>query len=205
MVKKPKKGRTKDRASSESRLLDAAKKVFSEKGFSAATTRAIAREADVNLALIVRYFKNKYGLFSAVIERDLRKHINSALPYPPCKTFLEECLTFTKNRFCRHTAEIEYWRIVVGQFVTDSKFVRKFQDASLIQSDVADFEKRLIPHFKKIKVTDVKEVRKFAQRIEINIAAAVFFNIIIAGISQEEALKDLLQFVEEYCKMVYSL
>ena len=40
---------------------------FSEVGFEATTIRAVAKEADVDPALVMHYFKNKDGLFDAVI------------------------------------------------------------------------------------------------------------------------------------------
>lgn len=44
-----------------------AQSVFTEFGYDAATTREIARRADVNVALIKRYFGSKLGLFEQAI------------------------------------------------------------------------------------------------------------------------------------------
>lgn len=49
-------------------LLDAATRIFGRDGFSAATTKAIAREAGANQALISYHFGGKEGLYAAVIE-----------------------------------------------------------------------------------------------------------------------------------------
>ena len=51
------------------RILDAAVQVFSKKGYSGAGVREIAREANVNLAMIGYYFDNKAGLFKAIVNR----------------------------------------------------------------------------------------------------------------------------------------
>jgi hypothetical protein len=48
-------------------ILDAARAIFSEKGFDAAGTREIADRAGVNAALINRYFGSKEGLFAEAI------------------------------------------------------------------------------------------------------------------------------------------
>ncbi len=50
-------------------ILDAAEAVFSDLGFAGATTRAIAVEAGVNLALIHYHFGTKEQLFDAVFSR----------------------------------------------------------------------------------------------------------------------------------------
>jgi len=48
-------------------ILEAALKVFSEKGFGGASMRAIAREAGINQPLIYWYFEGKEDLFGAVV------------------------------------------------------------------------------------------------------------------------------------------
>lgn len=50
------------------RLLKAASNVFSKKGFSGATVKAIAEEADCNVSLISYHFDGKEGLFRALLE-----------------------------------------------------------------------------------------------------------------------------------------
>lgn len=50
------------------KLLAAAKKVFSQKGYSAATVKDIVDEAGVNVSLISYHFKGKEGLLHACVE-----------------------------------------------------------------------------------------------------------------------------------------
>lgn len=49
-------------------LIEAATRVFGRDGFHAATTKAIAREAGANQALISYHFGGKEGLYTAVVE-----------------------------------------------------------------------------------------------------------------------------------------
>jgi AcrR family transcriptional regulator len=49
-------------------ILDAAMRVFAEKGFSRATNRDVAREAGITAGLIYYYFDNKEALLQAVLE-----------------------------------------------------------------------------------------------------------------------------------------
>ncbi|HZJ80598.1 MAG TPA: TetR family transcriptional regulator [Dysgonamonadaceae bacterium] len=52
----------------EEKIIDAARKLFTQKGFSATRTRDIAEEADINLALLNYYFRSKQNLFQIIIE-----------------------------------------------------------------------------------------------------------------------------------------
>lgn len=52
----------------ESRLLAAAFALWTEGGFSAVTTRAVARRAEVNEVTLFRHFGNKAGLIEAMVD-----------------------------------------------------------------------------------------------------------------------------------------
>jgi AcrR family transcriptional regulator len=54
---------------SRNRILDAAEDLFSAKGFGVTSTRLIARQAGVNIALLYYYFESKEGLYRALMER----------------------------------------------------------------------------------------------------------------------------------------
>jgi len=56
---------------SRDRLLDAARDLFSERGFHATSTRSIAARAGCNLSLIRYYFGGKEGLLRAVVGRNV--------------------------------------------------------------------------------------------------------------------------------------
>ncbi|MFT3738270.1 MAG: TetR/AcrR family transcriptional regulator [Breznakibacter sp.] len=57
-----------DSQSTELKIKEAAVKVFLSKGFDGATTRAIAQEVGMNLALVNYYFRSKEKLFTAIFE-----------------------------------------------------------------------------------------------------------------------------------------
>ena len=59
---------TETELSTEDKILLAASKVFTEKGFSGARTRDIAEEAGINLALLNYYFRTKEKLFEQVMK-----------------------------------------------------------------------------------------------------------------------------------------
>jgi AcrR family transcriptional regulator len=56
-----------DAAKTSSRILSAAKLAFSRHGYTNASIREIAALADVNSALVARYFGSKAGLFEAAL------------------------------------------------------------------------------------------------------------------------------------------
>lgn len=53
------------------RILDAAQRLFADKGFNGASLRAVTREAEVNLAAIHYHFGSKEGLVRALLDRVL--------------------------------------------------------------------------------------------------------------------------------------
>ncbi len=57
-------------ATSRDRLLDAAARLFHEKGYDGTTTREIGAEAGVDAALIARHFGNKAGLYVAAVRAE---------------------------------------------------------------------------------------------------------------------------------------
>jgi len=58
-----------ERPDTKTRILDAAEKLFGEKGFDATSLRDITTEADVNLAAVNYHFQSKESLIEAVILR----------------------------------------------------------------------------------------------------------------------------------------
>ena len=63
-------------------LLEAAAKVFSERGFKRTTIAEVARRADVGKGTIYEYFDSKESLFLALFEWFCRESLQSAAPAP---------------------------------------------------------------------------------------------------------------------------
>lgn len=74
------KTRTEKAAETRARLLNAARKLFSEKGFEGSRSQEIADLATANKAMINYHFQGKLGLFTAVIREDLES-ISGELSY----------------------------------------------------------------------------------------------------------------------------
>ncbi|WP_118972908.1 TetR/AcrR family transcriptional regulator [Taibaiella koreensis] len=60
-------------ASTEEKIKEAARVVFTKKGYAATKTRDIAEEAGLNLALLNYYFRSKEKLFEIVMIENLQK------------------------------------------------------------------------------------------------------------------------------------
>lgn len=70
----------KDGVKTRDKILETAIKLFAEKGFNGTTTKEIAEEADVNEALIFRYFSTKRELYGAIIEKKIAEEPGIELP-----------------------------------------------------------------------------------------------------------------------------
>ena len=66
--------------STEEKIMEAARKVFTKKGYAATRTRDIAEEAGINLALLNYYFRSKEKLFQQVMGEKLLQLFGVILP-----------------------------------------------------------------------------------------------------------------------------
>lgn len=67
-------------SSSEEKIKEAARKVFTRKGYAATRTRDIAEEAGINLALLNYYFRSKEKLFSQVMMEKIQEFFGLLFP-----------------------------------------------------------------------------------------------------------------------------
>lgn len=61
----------------ESRIKEAARRVFHKKGYAATRTRDIATESGINLALLNYYFRSKHKLFEMIMEETMVQFLQS--------------------------------------------------------------------------------------------------------------------------------
>jgi AcrR family transcriptional regulator len=62
--------------STEEKIISAARKVFTEKGYAATRTRDIAEVAGINLALLNYYFRSKEKLFDLIMMENLHQFMD---------------------------------------------------------------------------------------------------------------------------------
>ncbi|HEY4155247.1 MAG TPA: helix-turn-helix domain-containing protein [Puia sp.] len=66
--------------STEEKFKEAARKVFTRKGYAATRTRDIAEEAGLNLALLNYYFRSKEKLFGLIMAEKMQQFFGFMLP-----------------------------------------------------------------------------------------------------------------------------
>jgi AcrR family transcriptional regulator len=64
----------------EEKIKEAARKLFTEKGFDAVKTRDIAEEAGINQALLNYYFRSKEKLFDIVMIENFEQFVKQLIP-----------------------------------------------------------------------------------------------------------------------------
>jgi AcrR family transcriptional regulator len=66
--------------STEEKIIDAARMIFTKKGFLATTVRDIAAEADINVASVNYYFRSKEKLFAVIMDEVIKKLFDKIEP-----------------------------------------------------------------------------------------------------------------------------
>lgn len=66
--------------STEKKIKDAARMIFTKKGFLATTIRDIAAEADINVASVNYYFRSKEKLFESIMDEAVKRLFNKIEP-----------------------------------------------------------------------------------------------------------------------------
>ncbi len=89
-----------DDGSAQQKIKQAARKLFTEKGFDAVKTRDIAAEAGMNLALLNYYFRSKQKLFDIIMIENFEQFIGQLIPVLGDERLsLEERLTQVVGRY----------------------------------------------------------------------------------------------------------
>jgi len=92
----------------KNRVLEAAGRVFADKGFEAATVRSICELADANIAAVNYYFKDKKSLYlAAVIEAQCAREGAVPMPQWPAGTPAADRLRGFIHTFLRRLLEEE--------------------------------------------------------------------------------------------------
>ena len=64
----------------EGKIKEAARIVFTQKGYAAARTRDIAEEAGINLSLLNYYFRSKEKLFNIIMTEKIQQFFGAMFP-----------------------------------------------------------------------------------------------------------------------------
>ena len=79
-------------------IMESAKKVFIDKGFTSTTTANIAKEADISEVTLFRYFSSKQELFESIIQPLLNASINDESPSDKFETVEQKIYNLLDRR-----------------------------------------------------------------------------------------------------------
>ncbi|OOM77049.1 TetR/AcrR family transcriptional regulator [Clostridium sp. BL-8] len=119
------------------RILDAAYKLFNEKGYYNTTTADISKEADVATGSVYAYFEDKKEIYIKVIER-----FNKKFDYPTHDFWVEN-----KNKQFNNAEEAkELFKIFIKMMVDFHDFTKTFHNEmealTLLDKDIAAVRKK---------------------------------------------------------------
>ena len=200
MAKKAESPKSKDRLLTEAKLLEAAEVVFSKEGFKGATTRIIAKKACCNLALINRYFEGKYGLFLSLIEKKAEIVKSKDFVYPPQKTLTDELICFGEFYLSNLTSNLNLFKIVTGQFLSDQKFLKKFRDKLPLLEGNQVVEERLDEFIKEGLISKKYTSKQIVADIETYALGLTLTKILIRGEDRNTVMDDLKTFITQYTR-----
>ncbi len=152
-----------DLSEKEMKILDAAVKVFSEKGFSASTTKEIAKNAGIAEGTIFRYYKTKKDILRGILiqtiniisskvvigavekillttdEKDIR-HVLKEFLYDRIKLidtiFPMARVVLTEAIFHEDVREAVYQNIIVRAIEVFEAFHKRMSEKGMLRSDV---------------------------------------------------------------------
>lgn len=128
--------RKRDREASKQAFMQAGLRVFSEHGYDAATTKAIAAEAGLNEQLITRYFGGKAGLLLEILASFVDQERDGANHPPAAATVEEEILQFLRHRNGRLLELQDFFRAFLPMSLHDGSIRDRLRPILLRESSV---------------------------------------------------------------------
>jgi AcrR family transcriptional regulator len=127
-------------------ILKAAMDLFAEKGFRGTTTRDLASLADVNEAIIFRYFTNKTGLYRAILEEKVQqgreeqyREVEKLAQSSDSQAFLE----FLGNKFFeRHEQDGTFLRLLLFSALERHELADMFLASMAIRDPLVAYMER---------------------------------------------------------------
>ncbi|NUN07058.1 MAG: TetR/AcrR family transcriptional regulator [Bdellovibrio sp.] len=189
-----------DRSASEERLLNAGREIFSKHGFDGATTKMIAKKADVNESLIARYFDGKEGLLLAIIESFLHEMNHRELPYPAQETLAQELECYVKDRIkdgCTHT---DFAKIIFSQALVNKQFKKRMRETIPMQLDHRLVE-RIQGLADKGKLRAGTKVEEVCFDVDTYMDGMFFFECILHETPREELITQTVRFMKKFAEL----
>lgn len=200
----PNKPKKRDRSASEEKLMDAGREVFSKHGFDGATTKMIAKKADVNESLIGRYFDGKAGLLIAIIKKFVDEIGDRSLPYPPQNSLGDELACYVEDRVQRGCEKEDFAKIIFNQALVDKKFKKQLRETVTMQIDPLLIE-RVQRLFDLKKIKQDTDIHRLCEEVDTYLDGTFFFDRVLIEEQEEKIAKDAVTFVRSYSRLYESV
>jgi TetR/AcrR family transcriptional regulator len=136
----------------EEAILDAAMKVFTRRGYAAARTAEIAREAGINRALLHYYYRDKETIFNLIFETRFHEFFSGVFIIFQSDVDLEskihELINHEINTFSKHPH--------LAQFVI---------------GEIAQYPERLVEYGKKLNLNPQVAIQTFEKQVRAAVEA----------------------------------
>jgi DNA-directed RNA polymerase subunit L len=193
--------RHRDRCASEERILKAAKEIFAKLGFNGATTKMIAKKADMNESLIGRYFQGKYGLLLTLIQKLIVGVKAMDLPYVPQETLTKELQEFCNFKINHMLSNEGFFKIIISQSLTDPKFLKQAREKLPMDFDNPQLEARIKKLYTEKKLKADINLEQIFNDIDVHCMGVFFFRLVLKGEELAVVQKDLNKFIENYASV----
>jgi AcrR family transcriptional regulator len=138
----------------ENLILDAAMKVFTQRGFDGTRTEDIAKEAGINRTLLHYYFRDKQTMFNLIFETRFKEFFGGVFSI------------FSSDKSMRDKI-----RLLIEHEIT--MFVAHPDLARFIISEVANHPERLIEHGQKLGINPRVFLESFEQQVKQEVKAGI--------------------------------
>ena len=158
------------------RLLDAAAETFARDGIRGATTREIARKADVNEVTLFRHFKSKEQLLRAVLQRGLVSEVAMMDQHSSWKENLRESM----EKYARHYySHLEKKEGIARAFLAEAQILPKSMQ-TMIAEVIRPVRERLV-----LILTDAQRAGVVRKEVNVECALDAFKNTLYAGMLRQ--------------------
>jgi AcrR family transcriptional regulator len=158
------------------RLLDAAAETFARDGIRGATTREIARKADVNEVTLFRHFKSKEQLLRAVLQRGLVSEVAMMDQHSSWKENLRESM----EKYARHYySHIEKKEGIARAFLAEAQILPNSMQ-TMIAEVIRPVRERLV-----LILADAQQAGVVRKDVNVECALDAFKNTLYAGMLRQ--------------------
>ncbi len=142
----------------ETLILDAAMKIFTQRGFAAARTEEIAKEAGINRALLHYYFRDKQTMFNIIFETRFKEFFGGIF-----------------NIFGSDNNLLDKIRLLIEHEI--NTFIAHPDLARFIIAEVANHPERLIEYGKKLGINPRVFLENFERQVKQEVESGTIKSI----------------------------